>query len=113
MFLANTRGAVLRGSSVNDLGDEVDTNVTPVEGYDDLPLGLVERSRRAFDPSSGTWRTVRYFAGRLPGNVVLEDGDRIRDNRTGTLYVVDESVVAPRSISGQSSVTLELRTTGE
>lgn len=109
-MLATTRGAVLRGETQNDLGDEIEGDDV-VEGLDDFPLGLTERGKNVQDPASGTWRTIRYMSARVPSNVVLEPGDRIRDNRTGIVYALDDETRTPRSISGRASVTLNLRRT--
>lgn len=109
-MLATTRGALLRGTTEDELGDEVD-GVDAVAGWDDFPLSLIERTTREQDPATNLWRTVRYFAGRVPFNVPVDDGDRIRDNRDGAVYVVDSIVGKPRSLAGRSSTTLKLRRT--
>lgn len=122
---ATTRGALLRGTTTKDgFGDEIDDNSTPyvvkdgqgnvTADYSDFPLGLTERSRREQDPASGMWSTVRYMSARVPWRVgaIISDGDRIRDNRTGLVYQLDEMRRTPRSISGHSSVTLNLRRAG-
>lgn len=109
-FLATTRGAVLRGSTTNDLGDEVASD-TVAPGLGDLPLSIIERSREVFDQSTGTPRTVRTIAARLPPTVQLEDGDRIRDNRTGLIYAIDGATRTPRGIAGTETFSLTLRLT--
>jgi hypothetical protein len=110
-YLATTRGAVLRGgTAVDALGDDVaDDAVVP--GMTDFPLGLTERSRTVFDQSTGTPRTIRVVTGRVPAHFQLEDGDVIRDNRTGKLYAIDEKTDTPRGIAGAASLTLTLRLT--
>lgn len=79
--------------------------------WSDFPLSLIERETREQDPASNTWRTVRYFAGRVPADVPVDEGDRIRDNRDGKIYAVDSIRREPRSLSGRSSVSLKLRRT--
>lgn len=117
---ATTRGALLRGTTTDDLGDETDTDAavpTPVadaaagRSLADFPLSLVERSRNEFDEASQTWRTVRFYAGRVPSYVPARAGDTIRDNRSASLYVVDEVERMARGLSGRASVTLTLRRT--
>jgi hypothetical protein len=56
---------------------------------------------------------VRELVGRVPAHLDIRDGDRIRDNRTGITYIIDEKERQPRSISGRASLTLSLRATGE
>jgi hypothetical protein len=47
----------------------------------------------------------------VPAHFQLEDGDVIRDNRTGKLYAIDEKTDTPRGIAGAASLTLTLRLT--
>lgn len=121
-FLANTRVAVLRGSTTSPLGDEVDDNGagSVVAAFADIPASLIERSRGVYDPATGTRRTVRVITCRVPASVphpdtgvlnalVLEEGDRIKDTRTGRVYALNETVAVPRSLAGMSSLTLDLR----
>lgn len=111
-MIATTRAAILRGSTRDPLGDEVDTDGEPVVGLEDFAASITEKSRSVFDPSTGEWRTVRYYKGRVPANLKLEPGDRLRDNRTGRIYTIEEDEGVPRSISGRSSLSLDLRFTG-
>jgi hypothetical protein len=106
-YLATTRGALLRGTTKDALGDESDAS-TVVANFDDFPVGLVERSKAVYDPASGERRTVRVVIARVPSNLPVLDGDRLRDNRTGIIYPIGESTSVPRGLSGQSSLTLDL-----
>lgn len=117
-MIATTRAALLRGETTNDLGDEVDA-LTVVElrdedgelvrVFDDFPASIIEKSRREFDEASNTWRTVRYYAGRVPSDIPVRAGDRIRDNRDGTLFAVSEAERMARGLSGRASVTLTMK----
>lgn len=109
-MIATTRAALLRGETENNLGDTVDALV-PVAGHEDFPASIIEKSRREFDEASNTWRTVRYYAGRVLSTVPVVAGDRIRDNRDGKLYDVSEVERMPRGLSGRSSVTLTMKRT--
>lgn len=113
-YLATTRGALLRGTDTTDaLGDDADDNseAAIVEGWEDWPLGLIEKKGSEFSEATNTWRTIYYFAGRAPGNLPVEYGDRIRDNRDGRVYSIEEIHRTPRSLAGTASVTLRLRRT--
>lgn len=113
-YLATTRGAILRGTTTDALGDEIDANGgTPLIGFVDMPVGLVETSKDVYVPATGTRRTVRKLIARVDPRYVPLEGDRLRDNRTGTIYAIDEHVAVPRSLAGQSSLTLDLRKLGE
>lgn len=119
-MIATTRGALLRGESEDALGDEIDALTvvaTPLAdaalGRDlgDFPASIIERSRREFDEASNAWRTVRYYAGRVPTYVPVKAGDRIRDNRDGRLFIVNEAEPVARGLSGRGTVTLTMKRT--
>lgn len=109
-MIATTRAALIRGTTATDaLGDEIDDNGAPLVGFSDFPISIVEASRNVFDEASNAWRTVRYYAGRISATVPAEAGDRIRDNRDGALYIVEEVERMARGLSGRSSATLTLK----
>ena len=119
-MIATTRAAILRGSTTDGLGDEIDALVvvaTPAADLakgrklSDFPASIVEKSRREFDEASNAWRTVRYYAGRVPSYVPAKAGDRIRDNVTGSIYLVSEAEAARRGLAGRSTVTLTMKRT--
>jgi len=110
VIVATTRGALLRGSSKDGLGDDVDAT-TVVPGFEDFPLSLIEKDGYEFDEASSTWRSIRKLKGRVPANVPVDEGDRIRDLRDGKIYAVDNFRAAARGLSGRSSVTMNLRRT--
>lgn len=108
-FAATTRASIYRGTSETPLGDNVDDNTTPVLGLEDIRASLIERDRMVMDPATGERRTVRYCVGRLSPDVVVTRGDRIKDNRNGRLYAVDEFTLTSRTIGGSSALVLDLR----
>lgn len=111
VIVATTRAALLRGSTTDDLGDEVDTNTAPVPGFEDFPISIIEKDATEFDQASATWRSVQKLIGRAAADVPVDEGDRIKDLRDGRIYAVDNVRRTPRSISGRSSVTMRLRRT--
>ena len=88
MIVATTRAARLRGTTTDDLGDEVDTT-TIVPGFEDFPISIIERDGTEFDQASSTWRSVRKLIGRVAANVPVDEGDRIKDLRDGKIYALD------------------------
>lgn len=110
-MIATTRGALLRGTTEDEFGDEVDNNTTPVEGFEDFALSIIERDTQEIDQASGQWRTIRKLTGRLSSAVPVDEGDRIRDNSDGAIYAVDGFRRTARGLSGRSSVSLKLRRT--
>jgi hypothetical protein len=92
----NCRVSVLRGTTVNWAGDEVDANVPVIEH---MPVTLVETGHKTQDPSSPTPRTIREITCRVPYWSRLTDGDRLLEERTQDIYMVI-SVTRPASIIG-------------
>lgn len=109
-MIATTRAALIRGEAEDALGDEVDGGEI-VEGFADFPISIIETSRNEFDEASNTWRTVRYYSGRCSIRVPVRAGDRIRDNRDASFYLVTEAERMARGLSGRSSVTLTMKRT--
>lgn len=112
MNVATTRGALIRGvNTETPEGDEVES-VTVLAGFESFPMSLIEKDRREWDPSTNMARTVRKITGRVSTRIPIQTGDRIKDLRTGKIYELDGDFGGtPRSISGRSSVTLNLKST--
>lgn len=111
-MIATTRAAILRGTATDEFGELIDDNTTPAVGLTDFPASIIETAKDVFDPAESTLRTVRKLTGRIPASVVLLEGDRLRDNRTGEVFIIDAPTSQRRGISGRASVTLTLRRTG-
>lgn len=120
-MIATTRAALMRpATTTNGLGDETDAlSVVTTEPADaelgrdlgDFPASIIERSRREFDEASNQWRTVRYYAGRVPTYVPARAGDTLLDNRDGKMYTIEEDEGMARGLAGRSSVTLTMKRT--
>lgn len=110
VIVATTRAALLRGTTTDDLGDEVDTT-TIVPGFEDFPVSIIEKDGTEFDPASNAWRSVQKLIGRAAADVPVDEGDRLKDLRDGRIYAVDNVRRTPRGMSGRSSVTMRLRRT--
>ena len=110
VIVATTRAALLRGTTTNDLGDEVDTT-TIVPGFEDFPVSIIEKDGHDFDPASNAWRSVQKLIGRAAADVPVDEGDRIKDLRDGKIYALDNFRRTARGLSGRSSVTIRLRRT--
>ena len=111
-MIATTRGALIRGEGEDEYGDPVDDNtLPPVDGFADFPLSLIEKDERTFDQASNQWRSISRLVGRVPSNVPVDEGDRIKDLRDDAIYIVDGFRRTPRGLSGRASVTMNLRRT--
>lgn len=84
--LATTTIAVLRGTATDAYGDEQDTDTPVATG---IPASLTEQSRRVTTRDDPTPRIVRYAVARVAAGIDITDQDRVRDERTGAVYIVD------------------------
>lgn len=110
-MIATTRGALLRGESVDEWGDPVAGDAPVVEGFEDFPVSIIEKDESTYDQASNQWRSVTRLVGRAPSNVPVDEGDWIKDLRDGAVYIVDGFRSTPRGLSGRASVTMNLRRT--
>ena len=83
--LATTSVTILRGTSTDAFGDETDTD-TPIATR--VPASLIESTRTAMEPVSGTPRIIRTHVCRLPSTTDITENDRIKDEQTDEIYIV-------------------------
>lgn len=84
--VATTSLTVLRGTTTDAYDDEQDTDTPHATG---IPASLTEQSRRVTTRDDPTPRIVRYAIARVPAGTDINDQDRVRDERTGAVYIVD------------------------
>lgn len=85
---ANTRVTILRGTSTDAFGDPVDTLTEVRTG---VTASIMEQRKTVTNPVDGMPRQVRFTTGRLPAGTDLRNGDRIKDEKTGVIYMFDAS----------------------
>lgn len=91
--LASTTVAIMRGTTTNAWGDVVDDDsVTPVATGVLASLAITNTTRN--NPDSQDIRTLRTYSCAMQSDVDVRETDRLLDERTGRIYVV-ESVTAP------------------
>lgn len=106
MGIATGRYSIIRGeSTLNDYGDEVETDTVIRES---VQGSVIERSRTNFDPESGRIATLRQLTGRFAHGTDIKDGDRIKDEESGKVYLVT-SVFNGSSLVGKADIVLDLR----
>lgn len=93
---ANTLVTIYRGTTSNQFGDLVDSNVPYIT---DLPATLIETGKSVQDPSTPTPRTIRQIYASVPEWAGVLNTDRLRDERTGDVYIII-SVTKPPTIIG-------------
>lgn len=104
-FLATTTVVVLRGEEVDEYADAVDAD-TPVRGH--VPVALSEGDKRVWVPAENRTTVVRQVTGRARPGSDIREGDRLRDERDQSIYLV-EGVSRPQTPIGQADVRLTLR----
>lgn len=105
--IATTTVAVLRGTTTDSYDDEADV-ATPV--YTRIPASLTEQSRRVTTRDDPTPRIVRYAVARVAAGTDVTDQDRIRDERTGAVYIID-AVSSMANPALTADLRLDLRRT--
>lgn len=109
-FIATTTISVLdRTIEKSALDDDVYATDNAIEGLTAIPFAITWRSRRVFFQESQTWRTVRVATGRGNPARDIQTGDRILDERTGIVYVVDQRNAPGRGLAGVLDATFDLR----
>lgn len=96
-FLATTTVSILRGTSENEYGDEIDTALPGDVIATGIPASIMEqrtplspRGRRTvMQQANETPRDVRWLNIRLPAGTDVQQGDRLRDENSGHIYHVD------------------------
>ncbi len=99
--IATTTLAVLRGTTTDAYGDEQDTDTPVAVG---IPASLTEQTRRVTTRDDPTPRIVRYAVARVSAGTDVTDQDRVRDERTGAVYIVDAA-----SSMANPALTADLR----
>jgi len=87
--LATTTCSILRGSTTDEYGDEVDSD-NPV--YMNVPISIIETASTVSTAEDPAPRVVRKLTARIGSEVDVVDGDRVKDELTGTIYMIDNVI---------------------
>ena len=107
-FRPTTYVTILRTSPetlTDEFGDPVD-NAVPVSTRNPFSISL--QSKRQFLPSENRTTIVQTLLGRCRANVDVKETDRLMDERTGYLYMI-ESIVEPMDPLGAAAKSFILR----
>jgi hypothetical protein len=108
MNLATTTVSILGGTSTDDFGDETDgTTVLASQ----VPASLIESTRTAMEPVTGTPRIVRTHVCRLPPGTTVDETHRIKDEQTDEIYIVVSVTRNANPVLAQS-LRADLKRTG-
>ncbi|MET8848053.1 hypothetical protein [Amycolatopsis sp. NPDC004625] len=109
--LATCRASIYRGTSADpDYGDPVPNNSAPL--YTNVLAAIEEKRATFWDHASQTPRVVRSVLGTVPSTTDIKTGDRIRDGKTGALYVV-LNVTRPQQAGREPDTQLDLKRVGD
>lgn len=108
MIVATTTVSILGGSVTDDFGDEKDTDTVLAAG---IPASLMESSRQAQEPVTGTPRIIRTHVCRLSPAVEVTEDNRIKDEQTSEIYIVVSATRNANPIMAQP-LRLDLKRTG-
>lgn len=100
-----TTVSVLRGTTTDGFGDVVDGTTVAASG---IPFSLIERTRTVFVPADNRVQQIAIITGRGPATMDVAAGDRLRDERTGLLYVID-NVSSQQNPAIMPDIRLDLR----
>jgi len=106
MALANCTLTVFRGTSIDAYGDEIEVNTVSVATG--IPASVIERSKTVTTYDRDTPRTVRWFTGRVDQGTDIRQNDRVRNEQTGMVFLVD-SIATPGTGAIPSDMVLDLR----
>lgn len=86
--LASALVSVLRGTTTNQWGDQVDDpTATPVASG--IPACIEVTNTSAFDPGTQQIRTIRTISGSIQSDTDVRETDRLRDDASGAVYIVE------------------------
>jgi hypothetical protein len=100
-----TTVTIIGGVSESDYGDVLDSDEAATAG---IPASIIEGRQVVATESDPQARIIRYYTGRLPHGTVINKSQRIRDDRTSAVYLVDNVTVPANPIIPQD-VRLDLR----
>ncbi len=96
--------SILRGTSTDVYGDVTDTATVAASG---IPASILEQRKTVFTPADHRVQQIGVFTGRVSQLVDVRIGDRIQDERTGTIYVLDNiSTVASPALGNDRRLDL-------
>jgi hypothetical protein len=107
-FRPTTLVTILRTSPstlTDEFGDPADNETVSSTGN---PFSIIMQSKRQFLPSENRTTVVENIAARCRGNVDVKETDRLKDERTSFLYMI-ESIIHPQDPIGASAISMTLR----
>jgi len=91
-FYPTTTVTLLRtpAGTQDSFGDPMDNYTPAVSGaWTAIPASIIEQIQNTSRPDSTDPKTIRGYNCRLPSEVPVQDGDRIEDEQTEVIYMID------------------------
>lgn len=107
-FRPNTYVSILRTNPetlTDEYGDPEDNETVASSGN---PFSILIQGKRQFLPSENRTTIVQTIFGRCRANVDVKETDRLKDERTGWLYMIEE-LLEPVDPMGAAAKSLILR----
>lgn len=103
--IPTTTVAILAGGSSSPWGDDIEGTEPRATG---IPAAIHEGAIKVTTESDPQARAVRFYTGRLPHGTALANNERLQDEQTGAVYVVD-AVTTPVNPALPQDVRVDLR----
>lgn len=88
----NTTVTILRGTEKNVFGDEVDVDIVVASG---ILASIHEQRQVAGTQADGRQQQIGMYHLRVKHGVDLRIDDRVKDERTGLVYTINDVTSAP------------------
>lgn len=85
---ATTTISILRGSDAVD--EFLDVAPADTVKYSKIPASILEQNKTVASPDTAEPIVLRTTTGRVGSGTDIQYGDRIKDERTGTVYQIDD-----------------------
>lgn len=97
VFIPTTLVNLYRLTDTDEFGDPTDDNT--VITYSDLPSVITEKTQRTFLPEELRLDIVQKYTIRLRPGTDVQEGDRLRDQYSDSVYQVQEVYVSPTIVA--------------
>ena len=107
-FRPTTYVTILRTSPsdlTDEFGDPLDNETVSSTGN---PFSIIQQRQRQFLPAENRTTIIEVIAGRCRGNVDVKNTDRLKDERTGFIYMIEE-LFRPQDPIGAAAYSMTLR----
>lgn len=106
MFLANCKVSILRGTVTDAWGDQQDRDEAVHTG---IPASIRLMRSTVTTLSDDRPQQVGILVGRVPAGTDIKNEDRLQDENTGEVYIVDAVQLQAQSAILNSGTRLDLR----